>query len=450
MPQTQTSCPRCRQPLLAEVEQIFDVSTDPKAKSRFLSGMVNIVRCPACGFQGQLSLPVVYHDAGKELLLTYFPPELGLQANEQERLIGPLINKVVNGLPPEKRKAYLLRPQTMLTMQRMVETILEADGITREMLEKQQQRVRLLERLAGASSEERKKIIKEEEAQIDEDLFAILSRLFQVAAAQGDEQSARQLAEVQKDLIQNTAIGKELQKQSREVEDVVQSLQKASQNGELTREKLLDMILATKSEAAFNTLVSLARNGLDYAFFEVLTQRIDNSQGEKKAELVKLREKLLEITHEIDQALQKAREATRQLLDSIVKAPNVEEAVLENLGAIDQYFVDLLGQELEAARKAGDLERSVKLQQIMGVIEKASAPPPEIAFIEELLEAEDEDALKAKVKDNGHRVTPEFLQVLNGIIAQSENQKQPAEIVDRLKRIYRISLRASMQQSLSK
>ncbi len=59
---------------------------------------------PHCGFEGPLSTPVVYHDPDKELLLTYFPPEMGLPVNEQERIIGPLIKQVSDSLPMELRK----------------------------------------------------------------------------------------------------------------------------------------------------------------------------------------------------------------------------------------------------------------------------------------------------------------------------------------------------------
>ena len=63
-------------------------------------------------------------------MLTYFPPDLGKKRDEQERMIGVLIKQAVNRLPQEKRKGYLLRPQSVLTLQGMVERILEGDGIT--------------------------------------------------------------------------------------------------------------------------------------------------------------------------------------------------------------------------------------------------------------------------------------------------------------------------------
>ena len=130
MAQTQIACPRCRQLIAANVEQLFDVTADPQAKQRLLSGQVNHARCPHCGYQGRLATPVVYHDNEKELLLTFFPAELGLPVNEQERMIGPLIKQVTDRLPPEKRKAYLLKPQANLTYESMLETILGKDGIT--------------------------------------------------------------------------------------------------------------------------------------------------------------------------------------------------------------------------------------------------------------------------------------------------------------------------------
>src|SRR5512143_2158307 len=190
MSKVQMNCPRCRQPIIAEVEQLFDVGADPQAKQRFLSGGANVAQCQNCGYQGPLSTPIVYHDPDKELLLTYFPPELGLPVNEQERLVGPLITQAVNRLPNEKRKAYLFRPQTMLTLQSMIEKVLEGEGITREMMDASQQRLNLLQRLMGASSSDvRQEIVKQEAKLIDERFFEILSRLIEASMAQGDQNS---------------------------------------------------------------------------------------------------------------------------------------------------------------------------------------------------------------------------------------------------------------------
>ena len=80
MPKTQVSCPNCRQPVIADIEQLFDLFTDPAAKQRLLSGTFNQIQCQVCGYQGALATPIVYHDPEKELLLTFVPPELNLPA----------------------------------------------------------------------------------------------------------------------------------------------------------------------------------------------------------------------------------------------------------------------------------------------------------------------------------------------------------------------------------
>ncbi|MDO9348071.1 MAG: CpXC domain-containing protein, partial [Anaerolineales bacterium] len=79
---SQISCPRCRQPILAQVEQLFDVTADPGAKQRLLGGVSNFAHCPHCGYSGALATPIVYHEAEKELLLTFFPGELSVPVNE--------------------------------------------------------------------------------------------------------------------------------------------------------------------------------------------------------------------------------------------------------------------------------------------------------------------------------------------------------------------------------
>src|SRR5690606_15501370 len=131
--------------------RLFDLSSNPQAKESLLSGSANNFQCPNCRYQGVYPTPIVYHDPDKELLLTYFPPELHTPVTEQERTIGPLIKKVMDDLPPAKRKAYLFKPQTMLTRQRLLETILEADGVTPEMMKAQQEKLLFLQQLVNLS-----------------------------------------------------------------------------------------------------------------------------------------------------------------------------------------------------------------------------------------------------------------------------------------------------------
>ncbi len=447
MPKTRINCPNCRQPMMADIEQLFDVGADPAVKQRLLSGAANFIQCPNCGYQGNLATPIVYHDPDKELLLTYFPPELNVPRDEQERIIGGMINQVVNRLPQEKRKGYLLRPQPTLTLQGLVERILEADGITREMIQAQQQRLNLLQRLVNATPDARVEIAKQEDQLIDAEFFGLLNRLVETAVASGDQESARRLAEVQQNLLPVTNFGRELQSQAQEVEAAVASLREAGQG--LTREKLLDLVENAPNETRLNALVSLARPGMDYEFFRLLSDRIDRARGEGRARLVKLRDQLLEMTQKIDQQMQARAEQSRQLLNNILQSENIEEATLQNLPAVDEFFLQELNSALEDARKQGDLEKLGKLQKVVGIIQQASEAPPEVALIEELLDAPDEKARQAILEANRDKITPEFLDALTNIVAQVQSSDDQ-QLVERMKAVNRQALRFSMQANLKK
>jgi hypothetical protein len=450
MPRVQMSCPRCRQPIVAEIEQLFDVGVDPEAKQRFLSGGSNTANCQSCGYQGPLSTPVVYHDPARELLLTYFPAELGLPMNEQERLIGPLITQVMNKLPPEKRKAYLLRPQTMLTQQAMIERVLEGEGITREMMEASQQRLNLLQRLLSASAPDvRQEIVRQEIRLIDERFFEILSRLVEASMAQGDQNSARALAALQQEILPLTDVGKKIQAQNAEVQLAVESLQNASKEG-FTREKLLDLLVEAPNETRLAALVSMARSGLDYEFFRILTERVDTTAAaDEKQKLTDLRERLLQLTKEIDQRMQEQAKQSRALLEEILKSEDVETAAAEAMQEMDDFFGEALREELQKARTSGDMQRIAQLQKVVNVIQQASAPPPEVALAEELMGAETEADRYEILSANAEKITPEFLQVLTSLMGQLEQSGQQ-DLSQRLQEVYRSALRFSMQSNLKK
>ena len=445
MPRTQVSCPNCRQPVVAEVDQLFDVNADPSAKSRLLSGTYNLIQCQYCGYQGNLATPIVYHDPDKELLLTFVPPELGLPRNEQERLIGSMINQVINKLPQEKRKGYLLNPQSTLTMQGLIERVLEADGITREMIQAQQQRMNLLQRLAEASDESvRLEIVHQNEASMDAEFFGLLNRLVEVAVMGGDRESAQQLTELQKSLLPLTSYGREIQSQAAEVEAAIKDLQAAGK--ELTREKLLDLIINAPNETRLNALVSLTRPGLDYAFFQLLSERIDRARGDGRKRLVDLRSKLLEMTQEIDRQMQAHQQQTRQLIEQILQTSDITAATTQALGAVDETFVQELQFLLDEARKQGDLERSAKLQQIVDVLQQASAPP-ELGLVEEFLDAPDEKARQVFLEANDQDITAEFMELLGNISMQAQSGEDK-EFASHVAAANRQALRYNMQRNM--
>jgi hypothetical protein len=448
MPKSRINCPQCRQPITADVNQLFDVGQDPRLKQVILSGMFNLAQCPHCGYQGNLATPIVYHDPQKELLLTYFPPELGLPVHEQERLIGPMITQVTNNLPVEKRKAYLLRPRTMFTLQTMIETILEADGITKEMIDAQQKRLNLLQRLLESNSQESlEQMIKANDELIDADLMTLLNRLMASALSARDEHAARALNQLQSLLLSHSSFGREYTAQNAEVQEAVKSLQELGENA--SRAQILDLLYHAPNQTRLSALASLVRPALDYEFFTLLSARIDAAKDEERSKLNELRTLLLEITQRIDQALQQRSAQAANILNQVLQAPNIAEVVEQNIHIVDEFFVAAVNEQMARARKEGNLDKIAKLNQVVAVLEKASQSPKELNFIEELLEQPDEEAILRELELHQDQITPEFVEAVGQISSQMAESAEDQEVIAKLQLIYRLALRVSMRKQMN-
>jgi len=451
MPQTQVPCPRCGRPITANVEQLFDVTQDPQAKQRLLSGVSNMVRCPHCGYQGRLATPIVYHDNEKELLLTYFPSELSMPLNEQERSIGPLIKQVTDRLPPEKRKAYLLKPIPHLTYESLIQTILSKDGITPEMLKEQQDRVQLIERLLQASAKDvRSEIIKQNQNLTDEQFFALFSRLAQSAAASGQEQVARAMVDLQSQLLEETEFGRGLKESVGELENATKSLQEVGQG--LTREKLLDLILESPNDARLRAYATIARGGMDYQFFQLLSDRIDKASGDEKARLESIREKLLDFTNEIDKQVEARYKQAQDFIESLLAQEDIDRAVQDNLNNFTQDAVEVVNQMLRQASEKNDYTRMGKLQKIVEILREVSTPP-EVAFIEQLLDAPDDATLDQMLSANQDLINDQFMEALVGLVAQvdqaaEQGNPEAKALSEKLSKVYKGALRYSMKKNM--
>ena len=451
MPQTQIACPRCRQPITANVEQLFDVTQDPQAKQRLLGGVSNMARCPHCGYQGRLATPIVYHDNEKELLLTFFPPELNMPLNEQERLIGPMIKQVTDRLPPEKRKGYLLKPIPNLTYESMVQTILSKDGITPEMLKEQQDRVQVIERLLQASSKDvRSELIKQNINLFDEQFFALFSRLAQSAAGGGQEPMARAMVDLQTQLLEETEFGRNLKESVGELEAATKALQEVGQG--LTREKLLDIMLESPSDARVRAYATIARGGMDYQFFQLLSERIDKAAPDEKTRLEAVREKLLDFTNEIDKQMEARSKQAQEFVESLLAQEDIVKAVRDNLNNFTQDAVDIVNQLLRQASEKSDYTRMGKLQKMVEILREVSTPP-EVAFIEQLLDAPDDGTLDQMLDANKDLLNDQFIEALIGLVAQVDQASEQGNpeakaLSEKLSKVYKSALKYSMQRNM--
>ena len=271
--------------------------------------------------------------------------------------------------------------------------------------------------------------------------------------ASGQEPVSKQMVEIQNQLLEETEFGRGLKESYGELDAASKTLQEAGQN--LTREKLLDLVIEAPNEARIRAYVSLARGGMDYTFFQNLTEKIDASEGEEKKKLEELRENLLEYVNEVDRQLEERFKQSQALVEKILEQEDVAKATRENLEGFTQETVDLVSQMLRQASEKNDYARMGKLQKMVEVLQEASAPPPEVAFIEQLLEAPDQAAVEKMLTENEEQVNDNFMSTLSGLMAQLEAQaqsgqggQQAKELSGKLESVYKTALKFSMKRKM--
>jgi hypothetical protein len=325
------------------------------------------------------------------------------------------------------------------------------DGVTPEMLKAQQDRVQIVERLIQASSADvRSEIIKQNSALFDEQFFALFSRLAQGALQSGQESVGRQLAEVQRQLLDETEFGRGLRESVGELETAQKSLQEAGQS--LTREKLLEFVIASPNDARLRGYVSLARQGMDYQFFQLLTEKIDQASGDEKTKLESIREKLLDFTNEVDKQIEARYKQAQEFVESLLAQDDIVKAVRDNLDGFTQDSVDLVNQMLRQASEKNDYTRMGKLQKMVEVLREVSTPP-EVAFVEQLLDMPDQASLEKMLEENKALINDQFMQALIGLVAQvdqatEQGNPEAKALSEKINAIYKTALKFSMKQNM--
>jgi hypothetical protein len=422
-------CPVCGAHFSAPIENIIDVGRNPNLKARFLQGHINIVQCPQCGTQSPMTTPLLYHDLAHELALVLMPNELNLTHNNQQKIIGDLTNTLMNSLPPEQRKAYLLTPKTFFTMQSLVNAVLEAEGITPEMIERQKAKARLIDEFLRAQSEETlRKLVKEHDGELDYEFFQVLTASAQAAYADGQTEVAQALLNLR-------AILADLSSQGRAAVaeiDVSLGLGEA-----ITREELLTRLQAAQSDEEFEALVAAGRPLLDYAFFQNLTAQIEASpDADSASQLKALRTKILDTTAKQDEEVRAAMQHAADLLKAILQADDQQAAVRQRLDEIDETFFTVLSANIQRAESENRRDLASALKQVadltLSLLEDQL--PPEVRLINQLLQTSYPDGTRQLLETQREIVTPKFIDALDQIINELERASS-ADIANHMRQV---------------
>ena len=422
------TCPVCRNPLTVPFESIIDVDRQPELRARFLQGQLNSFRCPSCGNVGAMSSPLLYHDGAKQLILCLTPATMSMQGQDTQKIIGSLTNALISSLPPEKRKAYLFQPKVFLTMESMVQAVLEADGITKEMMEAQKAKVALLERLLAAKGDQAqlKAIVAENKPLFDYEFFQILTTLAEVSQAQNQTAAVQELMQLRQALLPLTKVGREVLESEKQLREEIRE----------TKADLLRRVAETQDSEELEGLVRAGRPYMDYEFFQELTGRIESASPEESKRLSERRAQILAISERQDEEAKQLLTERADLLKRSLQAEDPEALLREEVAKLDEAFFTILSANAQQAARSRQNQAVKVLQQIgnkaMQIVRENA--PPVIKLINQLMEADYPEATLQIMKDNRDLLNEQFYEMLDMLAEEMESQGQ-ASVAERLDKI---------------
>jgi hypothetical protein len=438
---TSINCPNCRTPFTAPVQQVIDVQSDPDARSHLLSGQLNAIICPHCGFQGVLNTPFLYHDADLELALVYMPMELGMSDMERQQAIGDLTNRLMQQLPAEARKGYLLQPRAFFTVESLVDAMLEVDEATRELVETQQRVFELIEKLRELDPEDNLAVaefVGTNDDEIDETFFRLLDVMISVAENQGQAPDVLRLTQHRDSLLEKSTVGRRLKAQRAAIETLASNP---------TRDTLIEQLIATEDETVRQALVTVGRQLLDYAFFQSLTARIDAAatagDEDTKARLVALRKEVQEIRDRVDSMAMAVLDERAGLLRNLILEDDPQQMLIEHVMEIDDAFLGVLASNIQQAEREGRQDLVKRFRNIGDIAIQLlnELAPPEFRLVNQIAAAENDDQVRQLLEQERERLDESFLELV-------EQAAKDLEQTERLERAGRLRYAAEKIKEL--
>lgn len=439
---TTIQCANCGQPVPTTVRTVIDATADPEGKSLLISGRLNEARCPNCGHVNNVLAPLLYHDAKHELLIAYVPMEVAMQRKEsEERIIGDMMNQLTGSLPKEQFRAYMFNPKRALTMKGVVDQVLEAEGITPEVMEEQKQRTALIQQFLNATSmEELQQLVKDNDEAIDRSFMQALTMLAQRYVDDNQMEVAANLMGLQEIILNESSMGRKLMEQQAAQEQMFQVVANEieAMGEEATRSDFRDLAIRYAGDPdRLQALVGLARPVFDSQFFDEFTQAVGKAPAAEREKLEALRDQLSELTRQVDAQVQQAMQRAAGLLQAVVNSPNPVEILASNAHMIDNNFMSVLTANIQEAQRRGDAQTSARLREIYDhVVELLSSQmSPDLRFLNELLGMDDTSAMRERLREEVTTFGESFGETIDTVEQLLRNQGGQPQILERLNTI---------------
>ena len=382
--------------------QIIDVGREPQLKAALLSGRLE-----------GLTAPFMYHDPAKQLAFVLMPMEMGMADMEQQRTIGQMTQNVMRSLPQESPKGYLLQPRTFFTFQSLIEAVLEADGISPDVLRKQQEKTDLLRDFLRQSTVEGvRDLIHKNDDKIDAEMFDLLSASIDANSTAGRETVMQSLMGLQQMLVDESTFGKTIGARMA----VLEAFQK-----DPSRENLLAQLLEAPDVETRESLVAMGRQLLDYAFFQTLTQSIDaTTEAVQKNKLIGVRKEVQELRDKVDAANREYMQAKVALIQEIASSADPMATAREHEAEVDDTFIAVIQANAQEAQKRGDKNTLEALQVVYNIAMQmmTERQPPEVQLVNALLQAKYPDDTAKMLNEIKNQVDDRLIGVMSKLADQ--------------------------------
>ncbi|MBN1656994.1 MAG: hypothetical protein JXA93_01265, partial [Anaerolineae bacterium] len=177
-------------------------------------------------------------------------------------------------------------------------------------------------------------------------------------------------------------------------------------------------------------------------FFQQLSEQITGAKeagDQAKADTLNaLRNTILQITDEIDAEMRRATQEAAAVIEEILASDDIEQAVRDNLPRIDDLFLSVLARNIDVASHSGREEDADRMQRIADVLLQLiqESQPPEIRFINRLVEMEDPAQRQAMLDESPDLVNNQLLQIIDMLSEDVAERGQP-ELQERLATVRR-------------
>ena len=139
-------------------------------------------------------------------------------------------------------------------------------------------------------------------------------------------------------------------------------------------------------------------------------------------------------------------------MKSLLAQDDIVKAVQENLQDFSQDAVEVVNQLLKQASEKNDYARMGKLQKMVEILRQATTPP-EVDFIEHLLDAPDDASLEKMLDDNKEMINDQFMEALIGLVGQvdqaaGQGNEEAKALSEKLSKVYKTALKFSMKRNI--